>query len=80
MAKSAAFGVVRLGIAFTVGYVPTGSLAIAGAITLVEPIANTIAHDFFDKGREAPRCQAWQRAGDLRSGSNSRRRPPACGR
>ncbi len=61
MAKSVAFGVVHLGIAFTVGYALTGSVAIAGAITLVEPIANTIAHYFFDKGWESPRFTAWRR-------------------
>lgn len=49
MAKSAAFGIVHLGVAFTVGYVLTGSVAIAGAITLVEPVANTVAHYFFDR-------------------------------
>jgi uncharacterized membrane protein len=49
MAKSATFGVLHLGIAFTVSYVLTGSVAIAGAITLVEPVANTIAHYFFDR-------------------------------
>lgn len=49
MAKSATFGVLHLGIAFTVGYLLTGSVAIAGAITLVEPLANTVAHYFFDR-------------------------------
>lgn len=49
MAKSATFGVLHLGIAFTIGYALTGSVAIAGAITLVEPLANTIAHYFFDR-------------------------------
>lgn len=49
MAKSAAFGVMHVGIAFSVGYVLTGSLAIAGALTLVEPLCNTVAHYFFDK-------------------------------
>jgi len=38
----------------------TGSVAMAGAITLVEPIANTIAHYFFDKGWESPRFKAWR--------------------
>ena len=37
MAKSATFGVMHLGIAFGVSYALTGSVAIAGAITLVEP-------------------------------------------
>jgi len=49
MAKSAAFGVVHLGISFSIGWVLTGSVAIAGAITLVEPLANTVAHYFFDR-------------------------------
>ena len=49
MAKSAVFGVIPLGIAFSVSYLLTGSVAIAGAITLVEPIVNTGAHYFFDR-------------------------------
>ena len=49
MAKSAAFGVMHVGIAFTVGYAFTGSFAIAGAMTLVEPLANSVAHYFFDR-------------------------------
>lgn len=49
MIKSAAFGVLHLGIAFTVSYALTGSVAIAGAITLVEPVVNTVAHYFFDR-------------------------------
>ena len=48
MAKSATFGLLHLGIAFSVGYVLTGSVAVAGAITLVEPVVNTVAHYFFD--------------------------------
>jgi len=49
MAKSATFGFLHLGIAFTVSYALTGSVATAGAITLVEPIANTVAHYYFDR-------------------------------
>lgn len=68
MAKSAAFGVVHLGIAFGVTYALTGNLAAAGAVMLVEPLANVVAHYFFDRwwdarqtrvaGRPAP---AWAR-------------------
>jgi uncharacterized membrane protein len=50
MAKSAAFGLVHIATSFGVGYALTGSLAIAGAMTLVEPVVNTVAHYFFDKG------------------------------
>lgn len=53
MAKSATFGVMHLGIAFGVGYALTGSVAIAGAITLVEPLVNTVAHYFFDRWWES---------------------------
>lgn len=49
MAKSAIFGVMHLGIAFGVSYALTGSVAIAGAITVVEPLVNTVAHYFFDR-------------------------------
>ena len=60
MAKSIAFGVLHVGIAFGVGYALTGSVAIAGAITLVEPVANTIAHYFFDKAWASPRFTEWR--------------------
>lgn len=53
MAKSAAFGVMHLGIAFGVSYGLTGSWTIAGAITIVEPIVNTVAHYFFDRWWQA---------------------------
>lgn len=49
MAKSAAFGVMHFGIAFGVSYTLTGSWSIAGAITVVEPLVNTVAHYFFDR-------------------------------
>jgi uncharacterized membrane protein len=49
MAKSATFGVMHLGIAFGVSFTLTGSVAIAGAITVVEPIVNMVAHYFFDR-------------------------------
>ena len=49
MAKSASFGVMHLGIAFGVSYALTGNLAVAGAITVVEPVCNTVAHYFFDR-------------------------------
>ncbi len=61
MAKSAAFGALHVVIAFSVGYAFTGSFAVAGAMTLVEPLANTVAHYFFDgwwTRREARRAQA----------------------
>ena len=62
MAKSAAFGVVHVCIAFGVGYALTGSVAIAGAITLVEPLVNTVAHYVFERCWGHPTLvAAWQR-------------------
>lgn len=49
MAKTLTFGIMHLGIAFSVTYALTGSLAISGAITFIEPAVNTAAHYFFDK-------------------------------
>lgn len=61
MAKSATFGALHVVIAFSIGYALTGSIAIAGAITLIEPVANTVAHYFFDRWwtrREARRAMS----------------------
>jgi uncharacterized membrane protein len=58
MAKSAAFGVMHLGIAFSVAYAFTGSVTIAGAMTVVEPLVNTVAHYFFDRWWERRRAGA----------------------
>lgn len=62
MAKTATFGVMHLGIAFSVSYALTGSITIAGAITFVEPLVNTVAHYFFDKYWGHPSLVAWWRA------------------
>lgn len=48
MAKSATFGGIHLVIAFVVCYVLTGDLLAASLFTLIEPVANTVAHKFFD--------------------------------
>ena len=64
MAKSAAFGVIHLGIAFGVTFALTGSVAVAGAVTVVEPMANVVAHYFFDRwwSRRAGRSAEMSRA------------------
>lgn len=65
MAKTATFGVMHLGTSFGVGYALTGSVAIAGAITFVEPAVNTVLHYFFDKywDRLRPARKAHRTAG-----------------
>jgi uncharacterized membrane protein len=60
MAKSLSFGVMHLGIAFGVTYALTGSVAVAGAVTLIEPTLNTIAHYFFDRAWARPDFTAWR--------------------
>ena len=49
MAKSAVFRVMHVGIAFSVSLALTGSWSVAGAITIAEPVVNTVAHYFFDR-------------------------------
>jgi uncharacterized membrane protein len=78
MLKSVSFGFLHLGIAFAVAYALTGSIAIAGAITFVEPVANTVAHYFFDRWWDRPGPRAWRQRHGLerqRSGATEDRRP-----
>lgn len=58
MAKTATFGVMHVITAFSVTYAMTGSIAVAGAVTFVEPLVNTVMHYFFDKYWEHPRAEA----------------------
>ena len=44
MTKTASFAIVHFCVAFTVGYVMTGSVLVGGAIALVEPAINTVAY------------------------------------
>lgn len=59
MAKTASFAAVHFSVAFSVGYLMTGSIAICGAIALVEPAVNTVAYFFHEKAwaRFAPAPQ-----------------------
>ncbi len=43
MTKLLIFGLIHVCIAFSLSYLLTGSVAIAGVITFVEPLANTVA-------------------------------------
>jgi len=58
MAKTLSFGIMHLGIAFCVTYALTGSLAVSGAVTFVEPLVNTVAHFFFDRYWERREARA----------------------
>lgn len=49
MRKTVSFAVVHMSVAFTVGFVMTGSLAVGGALALVEPLCNTVAYHIHEK-------------------------------
>lgn len=44
MSKTISFAAVHFTVAFSVGYLMTGSLLVGGAIALVEPAINTVAY------------------------------------
>ena len=49
MTKTMSFAAVHFSVAFTVGYVMSGSVWVGGAIALVEPTINTIAYYFHER-------------------------------
>jgi uncharacterized membrane protein len=49
MHKTMSFAVVHFTVAFTVGYLMTGSALVGGAIALVEPAVNTVAYHFHER-------------------------------
>jgi uncharacterized membrane protein len=49
MAKTFSFAVVHFTVAFSVGYLLTGSLVVGSLLALVEPAVNTVAYHFHEK-------------------------------
>ena len=49
MFKTASFAVVHFSVAFSVGYLMTGSVWVGGAIATVEPALNTVAYFLHEK-------------------------------
>ena len=49
MTKTMSFAAVHFTVAFSVGYLMTGSIVVGGVIALVEPAINTIAYHFHEK-------------------------------
>ena len=66
MLKTFSFAAVHFTVAFTIGYLLTGSVLVGGTMALVEPACNTIAYHFHEK--------AWARAA-VRQRANRVRRP-----
>ena len=53
MAKTLTFGAMHVVTSFSVTYLITGSVAMSGAVTFIEPIVNTVVHYFFDRAWES---------------------------
>ena len=49
MTKTMSFAAVHFTVAFSVGYLMTGSVWVGGAIALVEPAVNTVAYYFHEQ-------------------------------
>jgi uncharacterized membrane protein len=50
MAKTFTFAVIHFCVAFSVGYLLTGSILVGSALALVEPAINTVAFHFHELG------------------------------
>ncbi len=44
LAKTGSFAIVHFTVAFSIAYLLTGSVGIASALALIEPLANTVAY------------------------------------
>ncbi len=64
LAKTLTFAAVHITVAFSIGYLLTGSVAIASALALIEPAANTVAYYAHER--------LWQRFSASRRGVRSR--------
>ena len=53
--KTMSFAAIHFSVAFTIGYLLTGSVLVGGAMALIEPACNTVAYYFHEK--------AWARVG-----------------
>lgn len=49
MTKTLSFAAVHFSVAFSIGYLVTGSLIAGGTLALVEPLCNTVAYYFHEK-------------------------------
>lgn len=53
MAKTLSFAIIHFSVAFTVGYLLTGSILFGSAMAMIEPAINTVAFYIHEK--------VWQR-------------------
>ena len=62
MNKTMSYAIVHFTVAFSVGYLMTGSVLVGGAIALVEPAINTVAYHVHEK--------VWNHMGTAQRGSS----------
>lgn len=55
LSKTLSFLALHLGVGFSVAYLFTGSLALAGGIALVEPLVNAVVFFFHERAWNRPR-------------------------
>ena len=67
--KTVTFAIMHMSVAFAVVYLMTGSLALGGAVAMIEPAVNTIAYFFHEK--------VWERFGLGGTSSKNAAEPPA---
>lgn len=53
MAKTISFAILHFTVAFTVGYLLTGSLMVGGLLAIIEPACNTVVFYFHEKAWKA---------------------------
>mgnify|MGYP006144008501 CR=1 FL=1 len=63
MTKTITFGIMHVGIAFSVVWLMTGDVLVGGAVALVEPLVNTVGYHFHERvwsGRHhGPERSSW---------------------
>jgi uncharacterized membrane protein len=64
MNKTMSFAIVHFTVAFSVGYLISGSMLVGGAMALVEPAVNTVAYHFHE--------QVWNRLQRAKQASSQR--------
>jgi uncharacterized membrane protein len=52
MAKTISFAILHFTVAFTVGYLLTGSMMVGGLLAIIEPACNTVVFYFHEKAWE----------------------------
>ena len=69
MKKTLSFAAVHFTVAFSLGYLLTGSLVVGGALALLEPALNTVAYYWHERAwsRWGQRETQAQRGGQLRA-------------